>query len=395
MNQQTQSFLTGLLGVNTQNFNFQSVVNATGMLSNNQLDALVRALQANPQGMRLANQLTQQLRQQGRIGRDQQVIGFSNGRVLVATNGQVSAAIAVTGNAKGNVQLTPQAQNILNGLNTVNSQNPNITGVIDISRTLDPTQINALMQALKSNPQDVQFAIQLTQLLRRQGRIGPNQQVVGYLNGQVFVSGNGQLNSALGGGPRSGTTYVRLNPQAQNILNGLNGLNPQNFNFQTAANLSGALDNIQMTALIAALNNNPQFMEVANALTQLLRQQGRIGQDQQVVGFANGQVFVATNAQVAAALATGQDLNARVATLINGLASANLPTLNNAVIVNVNSVLGPAQVTQLIQNLESNQQARQVADTLTQQMRAAGRLRPTQRVIGFENGQVIVTTVSQ
>ena len=61
----------------------------------------------------------------------------------------------------------------------------------------------------------------------------------------------------------------------------------------------------------------------------------------------------------------------------------------------MNSVLGPAQVTQLIQNLESNQQARQVADTLTQQMRAAGRLRPTQRVIGFENGQVIVTTVSQ
>ena len=87
--------------------------------------------------------------------------------------------------------------------------------------------------------------------------------------------------------------------------------------------------------------------------------------------------------------------------MMNGLAGFDMQSLQNPqslnvqTVANANTVLNQAQLTGLMQSLNSNPQARQAAQALTQRLRADGRIRPDQEVIGFQNGQVFVTTMSK
>src|SRR5207253_7707096 len=109
-----------------------------------------------------------------------------------------------------------------------------------------------------------------------------------------------------------------LPQQAQNLLNGLSGLNLQNFNVSRQqvvnANTLG-LNQQQIQDLIQALNNNPQALQMAQRLTDMLRATGRLQPNQQVVGFADGRIVVATRVPP-------------LPDLVTGLANLNLQNFN-------------------------------------------------------------------
>ena len=157
----------------------------------------------------------------------------------------------------------------------------------------------------------------------------------------------------------------------------------------------------QGTALIQAVTGNPLVRQTAAALTQRLRQQNRITPDQQVVGVNNGQVYIATNAQVANATAGVRNTQLQPlqpATMVAGLATANnnVQTMNvQGVTTATNSLLNQNQLAAVYQSLNNNIQARQAADALTNRLLADGRIRGVQRVIGFQDGRAIVTPPDQ
>src|SRR5262249_54098993 len=155
----------------------------------------------------------------------------------------------------------------------------------------EQNQIQDLLAALRSNPQALQNAQRLTEQVRASGRIGPNDQIVGFINGQLFVAhGTGAV------------TAVQLAPQAQNMFNGLTGLNLQNFNIerQQVVNATDVLNQNQIQDLMQTLNGNPQAQQMARRLTDMLRAQGKLQPNQQVVGFADGKIFIGAAAATAA-----------------------------------------------------------------------------------------------
>jgi hypothetical protein len=276
---------------------------------------------------------------------------------------------------QANVQLTEQAQTMMNSLGSMNLQNFNATKptIVNATDVLNQTQIQDLLQALNSNPQALQNAQRLTEQLRASGRIGANDQIVGFMNGQLFVAhGTGAV------------TAVQLAPQAQNMLNGMTGLNLQNFNVsrQQVVNATDVLNQNQVQDLINTLNSNPQARQMAQRLTDMLRATGKLQPNQQVVGFADGKIFVAAKVPP-------------IPDLVSGLATLNLQSFNPQTIVIVTDLLNPTQVTELIVAMNNNPQARQIALQLTEQLLAKNTINPDQFVVGFMDGKVMVALTAQ
>jgi hypothetical protein len=174
------------------------------------------------------------------------------------------------------------------------------------------------------------------------------------------------------------------------MLSGLTTVNPQNANVRNIAGVETNLTPGQINALIQAVGSNPQIQRNAAMLTQQLRQRRMIGANQQVVGLANGNALVASNAQIAGAVFTPQ-----MTSMVTGLANANAQTLNVRGVTNADLLLNRNQVSALFETINNNPQARQIADRLTMNMLAEGRIRADQRVIGLQNGQLIVTAPSR
>jgi len=282
-----------------------------------------------------------------------------------------------------NAQLPQKAQTMLTDLGNLNLQSfatttPAIANATDV---LNQSQTQDLLQALNSNPQAQQIAQRLTEQLRASGRIRPDQQVVGFTNGQLFVA------------PVSGnaTAAAPLTPQAQNMLNGLTGLNLQNLNVarEQVVNATDVLNQNQVNDLFNALNANPQARQMAQRLSDMLRAQGKLQQNQQVVGFADGKIFIGTMTAAAAAQIPQQAQN-----MFNGLTGLNLQNFNvsGQQVVNATDLLNPAQVQQLTQALAGNPPAQQMAQRLTDLLRAQGKLQPFQQVVGFADGRIFVAT---
>jgi len=365
--QKAQTMLTDLGTLNLQNFSTTTptIANATEVLNQNQIQDLLAALNNNPQAMQNAQRLTEQLRASGRIRADQQVVGFMDGRLFVAT---------ATAAATANVQLPQQAQNMLNGLTGLNLQNVNVERqqVVNATDQLNQNQINDLMQVLNGNPQAQQMAQRLTDMLRATGRLQPNQQVVGFADGKLFVA------------TANATANVQLPQQAQNMLNGLTGLNLQNFNVerQQVVNATDQLNQNQVNDLFQAIRSNPQTQQMAQRLTDMLRAQGKLQPNQQVVGFADGRIFVATRVPP-------------IPDLVSGLANLNLQSFNAQGIVTATDLLNENQVRDLLVALNNNPQARLTAVRLTDQLLSGNRINPDQLVVGFMNGRVLVALTAQ
>jgi len=364
--QKAQTMLTDLGTLNLQTFNATNptIVNATEVVNQNQIQDLLQALRSNPQAQQNAQRLTEQLRASGRIGPDQQIVGFINGQLFVAHGtGAVTA-----------VQLAPQAQNMLNGLNGLNLQNFNVNRqqVVNATDVLNQNQLQDLINSLNANPQARQMAQRLTDLLRAQGKLQPNQQVVGFADGKIFI------------GTMTATAAAQLPQQAQNMFNGLTGLNLQNFNVnrQQIVNATDVLNQNQVQELMQALAANPQAQQMAQRLTDLLRAQGKIQPFQQVVGFADGRVFIATRVPP-------------IPDLVSGLANLNVQSFNTQGVLTATDLLNANQIRDLLLALNNNPQARQIALQLTEQLLTANRINPDQLVVGFMDGRVLVALNSQ
>ncbi len=182
------------------------------------------------------------------------------------------------------------------------------------------------------------------------------------------------------------------------MMSGLGSANSQNATNPRIANVAGNLSEGQAIALIQTVGNNPVMQQRANALTGHLRQQRQIGPNQQVVGFDGGRIFVASNADVAAAnrsIGVGRSPGSQPETLVNGLARANVRTLSIQGLTNVNGLLNETQANALYQALNNNAQARQAADALTMDLLIDGRIRADQRVVGLYDGRIVVTPATR
>jgi hypothetical protein len=91
----------------------------------------------------------------------------------------------------GNVQFSAQATtDMTNGLAGFRITDLNhVRGVTNLTGTWNAGQINGLIQAMNNNPQARQTADILSDRLRQDRRIGPNQRVVGLHDATVYVIG--------------------------------------------------------------------------------------------------------------------------------------------------------------------------------------------------------------
>jgi hypothetical protein len=366
--QKAQTMLNDLGTLNLQNFlaRTPNITNATDLLNENQVQDLLASLSGNPQAQQNAQRLTEQLRASGLLRPDQQIVGFMDGRLVVATVAANATAAA----------LPQQAQNMLNGLTGLNLQNFNVERqqVVNATDQLNQNQINDLAQALNSNPQAQQMARRLTDMLRATGRLQPNQQVVGFADGRLFVANVTATAAA----------NVQLPQQAQNMFNGLTGLNLQNFNVerQQVINATDQLNQNQINDLMQAIQSNPQAQQMAQRLTDMLRATGRLQPNQQVVGFADGRIFVGARVPP-------------IPDLVTGLAGLNLQGFNAQGIVTATDLLNENQVRDLLAALNNHPQARQIATRLTDQLLSGNRINPDQMVVGFMDGRVLVALTAQ
>jgi len=298
------------------------------------------------------------------------------------------------------------AQAMVSGLSNLNVQTANVRSIDNVTGNISNNQLAAMYQALNSNPIARRNAQSLTTQLQRQGRIGATQEVIGYQNGTVIVASgsqafaappNGFTAPAANAGTPGNTTGTTMNSaattQTTSLVNTLATANMQTFNAQSIANANSVVNSGQLAGLAKAVAGNPQAKQNADRLTQMLRSQGKIGADQQVVGLQNGQVLVApTDVGVGGSPAGASGMGGRVNQMTTGLAGLNLQSLPAFNIVDASRMFSPAESASLTQSLAGNPQATQAAETLTQQLRNAGRIGPTQRVVGFQNGQLVVVS---
>jgi len=201
-----------------------------------------------------------------------------------------SSTTAPSSNTTGQVNVS--GDTMIRGLvNITNITNINIQpgNIVNINTAMNPTQVQALMQSLSANRQAMTNAQALTTRLQQQGLLQPGQSVVGFSDGQAFVSssGNGTTNAA-------NASNAANAPTTDSMIKGLAGVNAAQVSLQARniVSVSSTLDAAQMQSLTQALNANAQATANAQALSRRLQQQGLLRQGQQVVGFADGQVFV-------------------------------------------------------------------------------------------------------
>jgi hypothetical protein len=219
--------LNGLVNVNIQqllaNVNIQNaVIDISKLLNGNQIQALVQALNDNPQASQNSNRLTSALRNKGALAKNERVVGVNQnqdeiyklnpktarqaqGRAADRTSRGSGASPSASGASAPNVTAGNVTQNatgvnmgqaMLDGLVNVNIQqlmaNVNVQNlVVSISDVLNRNDIQVLLQALNNNPQASQNAGRLTDALRQRQALGPDERVVGVANGRIFKNPTG------------------------------------------------------------------------------------------------------------------------------------------------------------------------------------------------------------
>jgi len=191
------------------------------------------------------------------------------------------------------------ANNFVSGLTNLNLNTftPQASNIVTINTSLNNSQIQSLMQTLNSNQQAATASQMLTQRLQQQGLIQQGQQVVGFNDGKLYVTaGNTGTNSGNDNGRgKSDEAHSRLNHGR--LLTGLMDVNAANLNLKASdvVNVNTALSSSQMQGLMQSVSSNPNARRAAEDLTTRLRQQGLLQQNQRVVGFFDGKVYVTTS----------------------------------------------------------------------------------------------------
>jgi hypothetical protein len=219
-NQLGDAVLNGLVNVNVQqlvaNVNVQNaVIDISNLLNGNQIQALVQALNDNPQATQNSQRLTSALQKKGALAKNERVVGVKEDKVYKLNPKTARAAQARSGPTPSratspspsspssggtNVTAGPVTQTVtanqlgqamLDGLVNVNIQQvvaqvsvQNL--VVSVSDVLNQNDIQVLLQALNNNPQASQNARRMTDALRQQNTLSPQERVVGYTNGKVY-----------------------------------------------------------------------------------------------------------------------------------------------------------------------------------------------------------------
>jgi len=93
------------------------------------------------------------------------------------------------GTAGGTGQLS--SDTLLNNLASLNMQNVNVQNISDLNTVMNQSQTAGFLKSLDGNDQARQNSQELTRRLRAEGRIGPQQRVVAFQDGRVFIIGGG------------------------------------------------------------------------------------------------------------------------------------------------------------------------------------------------------------
>jgi hypothetical protein len=198
-----------------------AVVDISNLLNGNQIQALVQALNDNPQASQNSKRLTSALQKKNALAKNEKVVGVKDDKVYKlnpktaraaqarsgpaqsrASSASRGSAPAASQSASGGNTVTagPVTQNatanqlgqaMLDGLVNVNVQqvvaNVSVQNlVVSVSDVLNNNDIQVLLQALNQNPQATQNASRLTDALRDQGKLSPAERVVGLTNGKVY-----------------------------------------------------------------------------------------------------------------------------------------------------------------------------------------------------------------
>jgi len=109
-----------------------------------------------------------------------------------------------------NVNLSGDSQQMLDGLVNVNVGS--VTAVANVQDVLNNSQVQLLVQALNNNSSAQQNATQLTTQLQQQGKLQPDQQVIGVKDGKAVVApksmikGGGTTGTSASGGTATSTS---------------------------------------------------------------------------------------------------------------------------------------------------------------------------------------------
>jgi hypothetical protein len=193
-----------------------AVIDISNLLNGNQIQALVQALNNNPQATQNSERLTSALQKKGALAKNEKVVGVKEDKVYklnpkTAARGSqarsgpsaprsASSGSGAAGSNSPTVTSGPVTQNatgynlgqaMLSGLVNVNVQqvmaNVSVQNlVVSVSDVLNNNDIQVLLQALNENPQASQNAARLTDQLQQKGALQPNERVVGLANGRIY-----------------------------------------------------------------------------------------------------------------------------------------------------------------------------------------------------------------
>jgi len=192
------------------------------------------------------------------------------------------------------------ATSMVNGLTQVNIGTLNITNIqtnniINVNSAMSNVQVQSLITAVQNNTQAASIAEQLTAKLIDARLITKGQQVVGFQDGRIFVTGGAMAGAGAGLGAGTGTgagAIVTVTRDA--LLNGLVNVNLQNLNLQAGnvVNVNTSLNGQQVQGVIEALNVNADAKANADKLTTQLMTSGMLQEGQQVVGVIGDRIFI-------------------------------------------------------------------------------------------------------
>jgi len=301
-----EQLLNGLinLNLNLQNLTAQNVVNLQGanLLPNNQVVALVSALNNNVTAKQNADRIAQALRQAGLLPDGFRVVGVIGDRVFFAPNDLFGRDRALDplrerdrdrGLDRDRMQIN-QGQ-LLSGLinANINVQNLTVNNFVNVTNNniMSNDQVQQLIRTLSKNPQAMQASDRLTQQLLQARLLQQGQRVVGVNGDRIFTAPDNLFTPGGGDGSRP----VRVTQD--HLINGLinANLNVQNLTAQNVINLQSGnlLTNDQIGHLASALNSNAAAKQMADRLTQQLLQAGLITNGFRVVGVIGDRVYIA------------------------------------------------------------------------------------------------------
>ncbi|HEX3313681.1 MAG TPA: hypothetical protein VHR72_02265 [Gemmataceae bacterium] len=204
----------------------------------------------------------------------------------------------------------------------LNQVNPN--SFVNLNSSWNNVQIQAFQQSMQADPKAMSAASSLNSMLQQRGLLPQGQQVVGSFGGKFFTintngtnafasqstnspttangtttangasNANGTANANTTTSTNASSSTSGSTPNADTMVQGLaaaNITNITNIHAKNVIDINASMSPKQIRSLVKSLQGNSTAQKNADSLTRQLRQNGMLGQNQSVLGMANGNVF--------------------------------------------------------------------------------------------------------